>query len=115
MSVRVIVGIGNREVRASMFLALDSIEALRVVGSATSAAEVITLFRTLHPDVAIVEEGLSDWALPDLLDAIVAPAWSGIVLLVSQDDATDVVEKYDNVHLILGIEQIASIIESESV
>ncbi|MFC2153138.1 hypothetical protein ACFLQ7_00705 [Actinomycetota bacterium] len=114
MSVRVIVGIGNREVRASMFLALDSIEALRIVGSATSAAEVVTLCRTLHPDVAIVEEGLSGWALPDLLAAIVAPAWSGTLLLLSQDDVTEVVEEYDNVHLLHGIEQIASIIESES-
>ena len=115
MAERVIVGIGNREVRASLFLALDSIDGLRVVGSATSAAEVVTLCRTLHPDVAIIEDGLSDWVLSDLLDAIVLPLLSGTVLLISHDDVTDVIQRYENVHLVRGIEELTSLIEAESV
>jgi DNA-binding NarL/FixJ family response regulator len=111
--MRVIVGIGNRDVRAALFLALDSIESLRVVGSATSAAEIVTLCRTLHPDVAVLEQGLSDWPLAELLDAVVVPMGDGVILLVSSDDVTDVVDGYENVHLLRGFEEIAGLIQPE--
>ena len=111
--VRVVVGVGSREVRASLFVALDSIDGLKVVGSATSAAEAVTLCRTMQPDVAIVADGLSDWNLIDLLDAIVVPMWAGIVLVVSSDNTTDGLSAYENVQLVQGIDEIASLIDFE--
>lgn len=102
------VGVGSRDVRSALFVALDALDGLRVVGSGTSAAEVITLCRTLQPEVVVVEDGLSDWALEDLLDAVVNPAWSGDVLVISGTATTDVIDRYENAHLVQGIEEIVA-------
>ncbi|MGI9665727.1 MAG: hypothetical protein ACR2N2_01325 [Acidimicrobiia bacterium] len=107
MSIRVVVGIRSREVRTALFVALDSLQGMHVVGSATSAAETTTLCRTLKPDVAILEQGLSDWELDDLLDSVVEPIGSGTVLVVSHDNVTDVVNRYENVRLLDGIDEIS--------
>ena len=56
MVVRMVVGIESRDVRAALFLALEAVDDVRIVGSATSAAEVVSLCRSLHPEVAIVED-----------------------------------------------------------
>ena len=114
MPVRTVVGIGSREMRSALFVALDSLDDVRVVGSATSAAEIVTLCRSLHPDVALVEQGLSDWDLTELLDAVVAPMSSGDVLVLSADADADVIDRYENAQLVGGMDDLASILGSRS-
>jgi DNA-binding NarL/FixJ family response regulator len=113
--VRMVVGIGSRDVRSALFVALDALDGLRVAGSGTSAAEVITLCRTLQPDAVVIEDGLSDWTLEDLLDAIVIPMWSGDVLVISGAATTSVIDRYENVRLVEGIEEIAALVDGRRV
>ena len=97
METRLVVGIGNREVRSALFLALESLDPVRIVGSATSAAEVVSLCRSLRPSIAIVEEGLSDWDLRTLLDQLVVPMWEGQVVVLSPTSDVDMLDEYENV------------------
>ena len=55
MAARVVVALRSREVRSALFTAIDSRADLRLAGSATSIAELVSQCRTLEPDVVIVE------------------------------------------------------------
>lgn len=110
METRLVVAIANREVRSAVFLALEAVDRTRIVGSATSAAEVVSLCRSLHPDFAIVEEGLSDWDLRDLLDEIVVPMWDGQVVVLSPTGGADRLAAYENVAIADGIDDLAAML-----
>ena len=106
MSKRLIAAVHSREVRGSLFLALDGLESVDIVGVATSVVELTSQCRSLRPDVVIVEAGLSQRSLDQLLDDIAVVTWSGEILVIGGDEHASTVDRYDHVELMTGIDQL---------
>lgn len=56
--MRLVLAVHSREVKAALFLALNGLDAVTIVATATSTAELTSYCRTLEPDVVIFERGL---------------------------------------------------------
>jgi DNA-binding NarL/FixJ family response regulator len=69
-SMRLLIAVHSRDVRRALFLGLNGIESVTIVGTATTAAELLSLCRALAPGVVIVEAGLPGQPLEDLLTSV---------------------------------------------
>jgi len=56
--VRLVVAVHRREVKGALFLALNGLDDVTIVATATSTAELTSYCRTFEPDVVILERGL---------------------------------------------------------
>ena len=56
--MRLVVAVHTREVKAALFLALNGLDVVNIVATATSTAELRSYCRTFEPDVVIFERGL---------------------------------------------------------
>ena len=112
MEQRLIAAVHSREVRGPLFLALDGLDAIEIVGVATSAAELASQCRSLRPDIVIVEAGLSHKPLEEVLDDIALVMWSGEILVIGSDDHAPTVDRYENVELMTGVDQLPAAVGS---
>ena len=83
----VVVATHSREVRAALFIALNSIPSITIAATATSTSELANYCHAFHPDIAIVESGLPGSPLAQFLrefEHLDAPAQ---ILVVGGDDA----------------------------
>lgn len=97
--IRVVVAVHTLEVRAALFVALSGESLVEIVGSGATSAELATFSRSLQPDVAVVEAGLSHLTASQLAGSTGLP--SSRVLVVPnprwpQDDAFPVVLETDD-------------------
>ena len=58
MSVRVVVAVASRELKAALFVALSADPEVEIVATASTMAELVTYSRAFRPDVAVVEPEL---------------------------------------------------------
>jgi DNA-binding NarL/FixJ family response regulator len=72
--VRLIVAVHGREVKGALFLALNGLDAITIVATATSTGELTSYCRSFKPDVIIFERGLpgrpAAEVLPDLRQSL---------------------------------------------
>ena len=65
--MRLVVAVHGREVKTALFLALAGVDAVTIVATATSTAELVTYCRAFRPDIAVVESGLPGRPLDETL------------------------------------------------
>ncbi|MGI9586086.1 MAG: hypothetical protein ACR2N7_10900, partial [Acidimicrobiia bacterium] len=78
--MRLVVAVHSRDVKTALFLALNGVEFVDIVATATNAAELASYCRSFRPDVAIVETSLPGSPLRDGLEQIEAS--TGRILLI---------------------------------
>jgi DNA-binding NarL/FixJ family response regulator len=69
-SMRLLIAVHSRDLRRALFLALNGIERVAIVGSATTTVELLSLWRALVPGVVVVEAGLPGQPLEDLMSSV---------------------------------------------
>jgi len=87
--LRLVVAVHGREVKTALFLALNGIQTLDIVATATSTAELVSYCRAFRPDVAIVESGLPGRPLDETLQQLEESGCVGRVLLIDADTPPD--------------------------
>lgn len=61
--MRTVVALDSREVKSALFVAPNPIPTVNTVASAPRTSELIGYGSAFHPDIAIVEDGLSGRSL----------------------------------------------------
>ena len=108
-SVRVVVAVHSREVKASLFLALNGLDAVVIVGVASSTAELVSYCRALAPNVALIEGGLSRKPLTEVFEKLreVAPECRAMVIEGLHDH--DVVGASPDVDVFRDVDQLMTV------
>ena len=85
--MRLVAAIASREMKAALFLALDGVESIDIVATASSSAELINYCRTFRPDVTIVEDALPGGPLEETLQQL--EGCGGRILLLDPSHSID--------------------------
>lgn len=80
--MRVVVAVHTREVKTALFLALSGMDAVTIVATATSTAELVSYCRSFQPDVAIFEHGLAGKPMVETLEQLDGLGAVGKVLVI---------------------------------
>ncbi|GMQ86358.1 MAG: hypothetical protein BMS9Abin07_1932 [Acidimicrobiia bacterium] len=87
--MRLVVAVHGREVKTALFLALNGVESVTIVATATSTAELVSYCRAFRPDVVVVERGLPGRPLDEAIFKLGDSMKEGRVLLIDGDEALD--------------------------
>lgn len=69
-SVRVVVAVHSREVKTSLFLALNGLDGVTIVATANSTAELVSYTRALTPTFVLVETDLPGRPIGEVVDKL---------------------------------------------
>lgn len=94
---RIVLATHTRELKMSLFLALDTLDSASIVATANSTAELLSYGKALRPDVVIVESGLPGRSLDEIADQLEAYVGRGRVLMVDSTDADEVAKNHTTV------------------
>ena len=94
---RIVLASHSRELRMSLFLALDALEDASIVATASSTAELISYCKVLRPDVVIIESGLPGRGLDATIDQLTTYMGQGRILIVDGEDAREAARNHANV------------------
>ncbi len=87
--MRLVVAVHSREVKTALFLALNGLDTVTIVATATSTAELVSYCRAFRPDVVVVERGLPGRPLIEAIPKLGESMRKGRVLLIDGDEALD--------------------------
>jgi DNA-binding NarL/FixJ family response regulator len=87
--MRLVIAVHSREVKTALFLALNGIDSITIVATATSTAELVSYWRAFRPDVAIVENGLPGRSLGEAFSQLDDAKWGGRILIIDPDSTID--------------------------
>jgi DNA-binding NarL/FixJ family response regulator len=110
LPVEVVVATHSREVRAALFIALNTIPSITIAATAASSSELTNYCHAFHPDIAIVEAGLPGSPLSEFLldfEHLDAPAR---ILIVGGDEAALLAADIDKVEVLRDVEHLAQVI-----
>ena len=68
--MRFILATHTREIRSSLFLALNAMDHANIVATANSTGELINYCRALRPDIVVIEDLLPGSSLSEVVDEI---------------------------------------------
>ena len=105
---RVVVAVHSREVKTSLFLALNGVDEVSIVATANSTAELVSYGRALTPTFALVETGLPGRPLDEALAQLSEEAPECRVLLVKGPDHEGGSSASSPVEVFHDIEQLVS-------
>jgi len=88
-TMRLVVAVHSREVKTALFLALNGLDTVTIVATATSTAELVSYCRAFRPDVVVVERGLPGRPLIEAIPKLGESMRKGRVLLIDGDEALD--------------------------
>lgn len=104
--MRLILAVHRRELKTSMFLAVNSMDNVDIVATANSTGELLSYCRTLRPNLVILEKGLPGRGLTEALAQLDESMAEGRVFVVDGDDADTAAQMYHNVEKFTGIEML---------
>jgi DNA-binding NarL/FixJ family response regulator len=110
LPAEVVVATHSREVRAALFIALNTIPSITIAATAASSSELTNYCHAFHPDIAIVEAGLPGSPLSEFLldfEHLDAPAR---ILIVGGDEAALLAADIDKVEVLRDVEHLAQVI-----
>ena len=108
--MRLVVAVHGREMKTALFLALTGIEAVDIVATASSTAELVSYWHAFRPDVAIVESRLPGRALGEVLVEIDDSMFAGQIFLIEGPDTAGIALDHITVRLFQDIDQMVSAI-----
>lgn len=80
--VGVVVAVHSREVKTSLFLALNGLDDVAIVATANSTAELVSYTRALTPTFVLVETGLPGRPIGEVIDKLHEDSPESRVMLV---------------------------------
>ena len=99
--LRLVVAVHRREVKTALFLALNGLDEIDIVATATSTAELISYCRAFRPDVVIVDRGLPGRPFDETLAEL--ESCGGRILWIDTDSSSDP-DTFDDVeHLVASL------------
>lgn len=106
--MRLVVAVHGREVKTALFLALAGVDAITIVATATSTAELVSYCRAFRPDIAVVESGLPGRPLDETLAQLGDWMKSGRILVIDGRGAIELVGKVPNAEVFEDIEHLVA-------
>jgi hypothetical protein len=94
--------------KTALFLALNGIEAVTIVATATSTAELVSYGRAFRPDTVIVESGLPGQPLGETLPRLADSMRSGRILVIDGHGVIDIVDEQPNAEVFKDIEHLVA-------
>jgi len=113
--MRLVVAVHSREVKTALFLALSGIEALEIVATATSTAELVSYCRAFRPDVAVVESDLPGRPMDETLKNLDDANCSKQIFLIESPDSPDVAIDLTSAELFRDVDQMVAAIPNGAV
>ena len=95
--MRFILATHTREIRSSLFLALNAMDHANIVATANSTGELINYCRALRPDIVVIEDLLPGSSLSEVVDEIRGLVEEAQILIVDGADSKAVAAKVPNV------------------
>jgi DNA-binding NarL/FixJ family response regulator len=87
--LRVLIVDDHTAIRVGVRTIIDDAEGMRVIGEAASGAEAATLFRSLRPDVTLVDLRLPDTGGADLIARLRAEFPDGVFIVLTTYDGDE--------------------------
>ena len=109
-AMNIVLAAHSREVKTSLYLALNTVSNITIVATAASTAEFVSYCHSFLPDVAIVETGLPGRPLPEVLTELEQSATPRRILIIGGDEATDLINGVAGTELLRDIDHLASIL-----
>jgi AmiR/NasT family two-component response regulator len=106
--MRLVVAVHSREVKTALFLALNGINGITIVATATATAELVSYCRAFRPDVVIVESDLPGRPLGETLPQLSDSMGAGRILLIDGHGAIDIVNEMPNAEVFKDIDHLVS-------
>lgn len=106
--MRLVVAVHSREVKTALFLALNGINGITIVATATSTAELVSYCRAFRPDVVIVESGLPGRPLGETMPQLGDSMGAGQILVIDGNGAIDIVNEMPNAEVFKDIDHLVS-------
>jgi hypothetical protein len=94
--------------KTALFLALNGIEAVTIVATATSTAELVSYGRAFRPDTVVVESGLPGRPLSETLPRLGDSMKSGRILVIDGHGVIDIVDEQPNAEVFEDIEHLVA-------
>lgn len=110
--MRVVVAIHSREVKTGLFHALNGLDTVTIVATATSTAELESYCRSFRPDVIIVERGLPGRPLADTLNRL--DECTGRKLVIDPEGAAEVTLDLTGSEAFEDVERLIAAIPEEA-
>jgi DNA-binding NarL/FixJ family response regulator len=106
--MRLVVAVHSREVKTALFLALNGLDTVTIVATATSTAELVSYCRAFRPDVVVVERGLPGLPLIKAIPKLDESMREGRVLLIDGDEALDLARSVSYVDVFKDIADLVA-------
>jgi hypothetical protein len=94
--------------KTALFLALAGVDAVTIVATATSTAELVSYGRAFRPDVVIVESGLPGRPLSETLLRLGDSMKLGRILVIDGHGVIDIVDEQPNAEVFEDIEDLVA-------
>lgn len=94
---RIVLATHSRELKMSLFLALNTLADVSIVATASATAELLSYGKALRPDVVIIETGLPGRDLDDAVERLETYIGPGRILLIDSADANKVAKNHPKV------------------
>ena len=107
-AMRLVVAVHSREVKTALFLALNGLDMVTIVATATSTAELVSYCRAFRPDVVVVERGLPGRPLIEAIPKLGESMRKGRVLLIDGDEALDLARSVSYVEVFKSIADLVA-------
>ena len=110
-SVRVVVAVHSREVRTSLFLALNGLDDVAIVATANSTAELVSYTRALTPVFVLVETGLPGRPISEVIEKLHqdAPECRVMVVVAGSGDGA-ALGASSNVEVFRDVDQLVTLL-----
>ena len=109
-SVRVVVAVHSREVKTSLFLALNGLDDVAIVATANSTAELVSYTRALTPTFALVEIGLPGRPIGEVIEKLHEDAPGCRVLVVAGAGDGAVSSASSDVEVFRDVDQLVTVL-----
>mgnify|MGYP001811717678 CR=1 FL=1 len=107
-SVRVVVAVHSREVKTSLFLALNGIDDVAIVATANSTAELVSYTRALTPTFVLVETGLPGRPIGEVIEKLREVAPESRVMVVEGAGEGAALGASSNVEVFRDVDQLVT-------
>jgi len=108
--MNIVLAAHTREVKTSLYLALNAAVDVTVVATAASTAELVSYCHAFLPDVAIVETGLPGRSLSEVLSDFETLAAPRRILIIGGDEALDLASTHPRTELLRDIDHLTAIL-----
>lgn len=109
-SVRVVVAVHSREVKTSLFLALNGLDDVTIVATANSTAELVSYTRALTPTFALVETGLPGRPLGEVIEKLHEDAPECRVMVVEGSGDGAALRASSDVEVFRDVDQLVTVL-----